>query len=179
MQVQLQWQLFVTGWSFGYTAVLIGGQRTLVHRVDRDQALIDDLVRIAGEFWSWVEDGVRPPIDGSAVTGDLLDRLHARPTETITVADAAEVEKWLKIRASAKDQLDAAALALQDADNHLKAIAGDATDVHIRGDLAYTWRPRKGHISWKTAALALDPGLDPEPYRGEPTRVLNIVMENL
>ncbi|MFD1277372.1 hypothetical protein ACFQ51_52400 [Streptomyces kaempferi] len=53
----------------------------------------------------------------------------------------------------------------------------DATDVYIRGELAYTWRPRRGQISWKTAALEANPDLDPEPYRGEDTRTLNIVME--
>jgi putative phage-type endonuclease len=179
VQVQVQWQLLVTGWSFGYAVASIGGQRTIVHRVERDEKLIDDLLAIAAEFWGWVETGVQPPLDGSHATGQLLDRLHAHPTRKDVVADAAEVEKWLAIRRTAQEQMQAADIAMTEADNHLKALAGDGTDVYIRGELAYTWRPRKGQISWKTAALALDPDLDPEPYRGEPTRVLNIVMENL
>ncbi|MFK8844742.1 YqaJ viral recombinase family protein [Streptomyces sp. Ac-502] len=182
VQVQLQWQLFVTGWSFGYTAVLIGGQRTLVHRIDRDQALIDDLARIAGEFWSWVEDGIRPPVDGSAATGDLLDRLHAHPTDTVVVADALEVEQLIKQRATAKEQIAAGELALTDADNRLKAICGDATEVHIRGEHAYSWPRyrRKGAINWR--ALKDDhPEIDLDDYRGEPTtyRTLRVHLENL
>lgn len=177
VQVQLQWQLMVTGWSFGYTAALIGGQRTIVHRIERDEKLIDDLLAIGAEFWGWVETGTQPPLDGSVATGDLLDRLHANPTRKDVVADAAEVEKWLAIRRTAHEQMAAADIAATEADNHLKALAGDGTDVYMRGELAYTWRPRKGQISWKTAALELDPDLDPEPYRGEPTRVLNIAME--
>lgn len=178
VQVQTQWQLMVTGWSFGYTAALIGGQRTIVHRIERDEQFIDDLLAIAAEFWGWVETGTQPPLDGSHATGQLLDRLHAHPTRKDVVADAAEVEKWLGIRRTAQEQMAAADIALTEADNHLKALAGDGTDVYIRGELAYTWRPRKGQISWKTAALDLNPDLDPEPYRGEDTRVLNIVMEN-
>lgn len=178
VQVQVQWQLIVTGWSFGYTAALIGGQRTIVHRIERDEQLIDDLLAIAAEFWGWVETGTEPPLDGSVATGQLLDRIHAHPTRKDVIADAAEVEKWLNIRRTAHEQLAAAEIAMTEADNHLKALAGDGTDVYIRGELAYTWRPRLGQISWKTAALELDPDLDPEPYRGEPTRVLNIVMEN-
>lgn len=178
VQVQTQWQLMVTGWSFGYTAALIGGQRTIVHRIERDEQFIDDLLRIAAEFWGWVETGTRPPLDGSVATGDLLDRLHAHPTRKDVVADALEVNKWLAIRRSAQEQLAAAEIAVTEADNHLKAMAGDGTDVYVQGELAYTWRPRKGQISWKTAALELNPELDPEPYRGEDTRVLNIVMEN-
>ncbi|MEU9470489.1 lambda-exonuclease family protein [Streptomyces avermitilis] len=179
VQVQTQWQLLLTGWSFGYTAALIGGQRTIVHRIERDEQLIDDLLAIGAEFWGWVETGTQPPLDGSHATGQLLDRLHANPTRKDVVADAAEVEKWLAIRSAAKEQLEAADIAITEADNHLKAMAGDGTDVYIRGELAYTWRPRKGQISWKTAALEADPDIDPEPYRGEDTRALNIVMENL
>ncbi|WP_060905297.1 YqaJ viral recombinase family nuclease [Streptomyces scabiei] len=177
VQVQTQWQMLVTGWSFGYTAALIGGQRTIVHRLERDERFIDNLLAIAAEFWGWVETGTQPPLDGSHATGQLLDRLHAKPGRKDVIADAIEVEKWLSIRRTAKEQLEAADIALTEADNHLKALAGDGTDVYIRGELAYTWRPRLGQISWKTAALELDPELDPEPYRGEPTRVLN-VMEN-
>ncbi|MFE0887859.1 YqaJ viral recombinase family protein [Streptomyces rochei] len=178
VQVQVQWQLMVTGWSFGYTAALIGGQRTIVHRIERDEKLIDDLLAIAAEFWGWVTTGTQPPLDGSVATGQLLDRLHAHPTRKDVIADATEVEKWLSVRRTAREQLAAAEIAMTEADNHLKALAGDGTDVYIRGELAYTWRPRKGQISWKTAALDLNPDLDPEPYRGEDTRVLNIVMEN-
>lgn len=178
VQVQMQWQMAVTGWKFGYAAASIGGQRIIVHRLDRDEQMIEHLLLIAAEFWNQVLDGTQPHLDGSVATGQLLDRLHANPTETDVIADAAEVDKWLSIRRTAKEQLAAAEIAIQDADNHLKAMAGDGTDVYVRGELAYTWRPRKGQVSWKAAALDLDPTLDPEPYRSEPTRVLNIVMEN-
>lgn len=179
VQIQVQWQLAVTGWTYAYTAASIGGQRTIVHRIERDQQMIDNLIDIGNEFWGWVQNGTRPPLDGSHATGQLLDRLHANPVDQIVVADAAEVEKWLKIRATAKEQAEAADIAMTEADNHLKAIAGDATDVHIRGELAYSWRPRRGSIHWKDAALDADPDIDAEQYRGEPTRVLNIHLENL
>lgn len=179
VQVQVQWELAVTGWNFAWTAALIGGQRTIVHRIDRDQALIDDLLSIGEEFWGWVQNRQQPPVDGTPATGEALDRLHAQAEDRIVVADALEVEGLLKQRATAKEQIAAGELALQDAENRLKAIAGDATDVHIRGELAYSWRPRRGQISWKAAALDLDPDLDPEPYRGESTRTLRIHMEDL
>lgn len=179
VQIQTQWYLGVTGWQFAHVACLIGGQRTIVHRLERDDDLIANLEAIADEFWGWVQAGQQPPVDGSVATGQLLDRLHATPLEDVVVADAIEVEKWLKIRATAKEQAMAADIAMTEADNHLKAIAGDATDVHIRGELAYSWRPRKGQISWKNAALDLEPNIDPEPYRGAPTRTLRIHLENL
>lgn len=179
VQVQVQWQLMVTGWDYGYVACLIGGQRTLVHRIDRDQQMIDDLLAIAAEFWEQVETRTQPPIDGSVATGQLLDRLHATPIDEVVVADAAEVEGWLIQRARGKEQIAAAEIAVTDAENHLKALAGQATEVHIRGEKAFSWRPRRGQISWKAVALELDPDVDPEPHRGKPTRTLTVHMENL
>lgn len=182
VQVQTQWQLAVTGWSFGYVACLVGGQRTLVHRLDRDEQMIGDLLAIAAEFWGWVQSGQQPPIDGSHATGQLLDRLHANPDIESVIADADTVEPLLRQRATAKEQIAAGELALLDADNQLKAIAGDAVEVHIRGEKAYSWPrySRKGRIDF--AALTEDyPDLDLENYRGEPTtyRQLRIHLENV
>ncbi|MFF7022964.1 YqaJ viral recombinase family protein [Streptomyces klenkii] len=178
VQVQTQTYMALTGWQFYYTATLIGGQRTIVHRLERDEELIGDLLAIGEEFWGWVESRQQPPVDGSHATGQLLDRLHAHPDRKDIVADVVEVEWLLAQRARAKEQIAAGEIALLEAENRLKAIAGDATDVYAAGELAYSWRPQRGQISWKTAALAANPDLDPEPYRGQPNRVLRIHQEN-
>lgn len=178
VQVQVQWQLAVTGWTYAYTAVLIGGQRTVVHRVDRDEQMIGDLLAIGAEFWQWVQDRTPPPVDGSAATGKLLDRLHPEGNGETVVADAAEVEKWLDIRRAAKEQAEAAGAAITDAENHLKAIAGHATEVHIRGQLAYSWRnSHNSHIDWRE--LSDDhPEVDLEQYRvTTPYRTLRVHLE--
>lgn len=179
--IQVQHYLAVTGWRFGYAAALIGGQRTIVHRVERDEGLIADLIKIGEDFMQYVHADTPPPVDGSVATSKLLDRLYAdmKLNAEPLVADAAEVEKWLKIRASAKEQAAAADIAITEAENHLKDMAGPHTDVHIRGELAYSWRPKRGQVSWKKAALDADPDLDPEPFRGDPSRTLNVHLENL
>ena len=177
--IQVQHYLAVTGWRFGYAAALIGGQRTIVHRVERDDELIADLVKIGEDFMRYVHADTRPPIDGSVATSKLLDRLYDGLDTEPLVADAAEVEKWLKVRRSAKEQAEAADIAITEAENHLKDIAGPHTEVHICGDLAYSWRPKRGQVSWKKAALDADPDLDPEPYRGKPSRTFNVHLENL
>jgi putative phage-type endonuclease len=177
--IQVQHYLAVTGWSFGYAVALIGGQRTIVHRVERDDALITDLIKIGEDFMRYVHTDTPPPVDGSDATGKLLDRLHTDLVTDPLVADASEVEKWLKIRRSAKEHAEAAEIAITEADNHLKDIAGPHTEIHIRGELAYSWRPKRGQVSWKKAALDADPELDPEPYRGKPSRTLTVHLENL
>lgn len=177
--IQVQHYLAVTGWRFGYAAALIGGQRTIVHRIERDDDLIADLVKIGADFMEYVNSRTTPPVDGSVATGLLLDRLYTDLDREPILADAAEVEKWLRIRATAKEQSAAADIALTEAENHLKALAGPHTEVHIRGELAYSWRPRRGQVSWKTAALEAAPDLDVEAYRGKPTRTLRIHLEEL
>lgn len=177
--IQVQHYLAVTGWRFGYAAALIGGQRTIVHRIERDDALIADLIRIGEDFMRYVHTLTPPPVDGSEATGKLLDRLYVDLDTEPLVGDAAEVERWLRIRRDAKEQAAAADIAITEAENHLKAIAGPHTEVHTRGVLAYSWRPKRGQVSWKTAALDADPDLDVEAYRGKPTRTLNVHLENL
>lgn len=179
--IQIQHYLAVTGWTFGYAVALIGGQRTIVHRVERDDALIADLIKIGEDFMRYVRTDTPPPVDGSEATGKLLDRLYEdlELTTEPLVADADEVEKWLKARKAANELADAAKAQVTEADNHLKHIAGPHTEIHTRGVLAYSWRPKRGQVSWKSAALAADPDLDPEPYRGKPSRTLSIHLENL
>ena len=182
VQIQMQWQMAVTGWQFGYAACLIGGQRTIVHRLDRDGEMVNHLLAIADEFWGWVQEGTAPPVDGSHATGQLLERLHANPDMQSVIADADTVEPLLRQRATAKEQIAAGEIALLDAENQLKAIAGDAIEVHIRGEKAYSWPrySRKGRIDF--AALAEDwPDIDLDTYRGEPTtyRQLRIHLENV
>jgi putative phage-type endonuclease len=178
--LQVQDYLMVTGWAFGYIACLIGGQRTIVHRIERDEAVIDDLAAIGDDFWQCVTDRRRPPIDGSQATAELLGRLHAHPDDdAVVIGDAAEVEQLLRARAKAAAQAQAASAEVTAAENRMKEIAGDATEVHARGELAYSWRRRRGQISWKAAALDLEPDLDPEPYRGPDTRVLRVHLEDL
>lgn len=178
VQIQVQWQLFVTGWSFAYVAALIGGRRTIVHRLDRDQELIDHLISIAGEFWGWVQDQTPPPVDGSVATGKLLDRLHPHGTDSIVVADPFEVETLLKQRATAKEQIAAGELGAQAAENRLKEIAGDATEVHIRGERAYSWaNSHNSHIDWRDLAEN-HPEVDLDAYRvTTPYRTLRVHLE--
>lgn len=182
VEVQVQWYMAVTGWPYAWIACLIGGQRTIVHRLERDEQMIRDLTVIGEEFWGWVTNRQQPPIDGSEATGQLLDRLHANPTSEFVVADATEVEQLLRQRQHAKEQIAGAQTALTDAENQLKHIAGDAVEVHIRGEKAYSWPryERRGAIDFK--ALTEDhPDVDIDAYRKTNTtyRTLRIHLENL
>lgn len=65
VQLQVQHQLAVTGKTAADVAVLMGGQYLEIHRILRDDVLIDRLIQLERTFWHHVESDTSPPADGS------------------------------------------------------------------------------------------------------------------
>ncbi|WP_423391948.1 YqaJ viral recombinase family protein [Burkholderia sp. LMG 21824] len=70
VQLQVQHQLAVTGKRAAHVAVLVCGQQLDVHRIDRDDELIERLIELEAQFWQYVETDTPPSADGS----DSADR---------------------------------------------------------------------------------------------------------
>lgn len=62
---QVQHQLAVTGKAAADVCVLLCGQEIRIHRIERDDALIDRLIQLERRFWHYVETDTPPPADGS------------------------------------------------------------------------------------------------------------------
>ena len=65
VQLQVMHQLAVTGHQAADVAVLICGQELQIHRIERDDRLIAQLIELEQQFWSWVQSDQEPPADGS------------------------------------------------------------------------------------------------------------------
>ncbi|WP_235366900.1 YqaJ viral recombinase family protein [Burkholderia pseudomallei] len=76
--LQVQHQLAVTGKQAADVAVLLCGQRLEVHRIERDDALIAQLIALEAEFWRYVETDTPPPGDGSESADRALRCLYPR-----------------------------------------------------------------------------------------------------
>jgi putative phage-type endonuclease len=50
--LQVQWQLFVSGFSKGYIACLIGGQHFVWQEIKKDNELISNMEEAANRFWN-------------------------------------------------------------------------------------------------------------------------------
>lgn len=75
---QIQHYLNVLEKEYAYVAVLIGGQRFVWKRVERDQELIDIVQERLVEFWEVnVKQMIAPPIDGSSSTTEFLNKRYA------------------------------------------------------------------------------------------------------
>lgn len=151
--LQTHWYLAVTGYSHAHVAALLGGNRLLIHRVERDEALVEHLVALVGEFWQGVLDGTPPPVDGSEATEELLGHLYKVKAESVTVADPSEVAPLLERRRELKAREARTADELREVDNRLKAVAGEAEIVKTQGAVAFTWK-QNGPLATKRFAAA-------------------------
>jgi putative phage-type endonuclease len=122
--VQLQVQMAVTGTAIADLAVLFGGNRMVIYRVERDDQLLALLREVAQEFWAQhVEARVPPPLDGSA---GWTRYLASRPQATALVLESGpEIDRWARgLRAVQAQQKKLAEL--EDlAKNALRAAIGD------------------------------------------------------
>ena len=65
VQLQVMHQLGVTGKLAADVAVLICGQELQIHRIERDETMIERLTALERQFWRYVERDEAPPADGS------------------------------------------------------------------------------------------------------------------
>lgn len=82
---QIQHYMNVLNKDYCYVAVLIGGQKFIWKKVDRDQEVIDAITERLVDFWeTYVVGGSEPVIDGSQATADFLKERYANLDETET-----------------------------------------------------------------------------------------------
>jgi putative phage-type endonuclease len=137
--IQLQHYLAVTGYIYGYFAVLIGGNKYRHFRVERDDELIAHLIEIETKFWNEnVLKHIPPAWDGSSASTDLLNSLYpiSRPTEIELpqeaedlIAQYDEADRYEKEWAKRKDE----------ARNKLCGLLGENERGTVRGRLV-TWK---------------------------------------
>ena len=160
--IQVQHQLAVTGLTVADVAVLFHGSDPRIYTVERDEALIADLIELESEFVACVREGrapdysglldkgkrVRPPVDGEVVADPALDRLITsvyEATETRKAAEAAE--KALKAR-------------LTEAIDPYAVVHGSEVDVIYRPN-----RPSR-RVGWEYVAKAYRKAI--ERFMGDP-----------
>ncbi|CAB3800620.1 YqaJ viral recombinase family protein [Pararobbsia alpina] len=87
VQVQVQHQLAVTGKQAADVAVLLCGQKLEVHRIERDDEMIAQLIPLEAAFWRYVETDTPPPADGSESADRALRCLYPGSGGTVDFTD--------------------------------------------------------------------------------------------
>lgn len=87
---QVQHYMNVLNLDYVYFAVLIGGQKFVWKKMERDQELIDMITEKLVAFWTEnVEKGIEPTIDGLKATSDFLTQRYLDTDESETELNAA------------------------------------------------------------------------------------------
>lgn len=76
IQLQVMHQLAVTGKQAADVAVLICGQELQVHRIERDETIIAELIALEEQFWEWVRTEREPLADASKSAATALRCLY-------------------------------------------------------------------------------------------------------
>ena len=138
---QIQHYMNVLDYEYCYIAALIGGNKFIWKKVERDQELIDLVERRLTEFWEVnVLQDIAPPIDGSAATTDFIKQQYKDegPGELMLQKDTDEaLDAMLEIDESIK-QLKESKAAIE---NELKNKLGEAeANTAISPKRLITWK---------------------------------------
>lgn len=111
--------------TWGYIACLIGGQRLVYYRVERDDELVRMLIELEAEFWERVQTLDQPPVTGMHSDSELLKRMwKAEKDKKVLLGDEAldiQARYWDAHKALKKAEWDKDC-----AGNELRLLLGDA-----------------------------------------------------
>lgn len=139
VQVQVQQQIYVTESDHGYACALVGGNRFLWRRLDRNEKFIRAMLERIERFWERVQSGVPPNVDGSEATRRALAMLYpedngdARPLPP-------SANEWDYELLEVKEQLKELESRKRELENKLRAEMGDATYGILSDGTEYTLR---------------------------------------
>jgi putative phage-type endonuclease len=137
--LQIQHYMSVTGFKGCYIAVLIGGNRFKWKFIERDEELIEMLIRLETEFWELVQTNTPPSLDGSDASVKFLSKRFpdSVPLSKIELPDNAV--KLIKQYDDACEQLEEVTERKQEAENLLKEMIGE-NESGIAGNRIVTWK---------------------------------------
>jgi len=141
--LQLQWYLMLTGLTYGYLAVLIGGQDYREVRIIADVKLHKNMLAIAQNFWhNYVETRTPPPCEMRAETIALVYGKDDGSTKQLT--RPASFIETLKAKEAEIKRIEAEVEAMK---NEIKQALGESTFGLIDNRFLVEWKTvnRKGY----------------------------------
>lgn len=143
IQLQVQHQLAVTGKQAADVAVLLGGQELRIHRIARDEALIQNLMELEAQFWRYVETDTPPPTDGSDSANRALRCLYPRDRgEVLDMRQDLEMSAAFSDLLAVRQVLDTHATLEAQLKQRIQQRMGEASVALFDG----------GEVSWKRSA---------------------------
>ena len=135
--VQVQWQLHCSGLQSGAIAALIGGNKLVLHHVERSQKHIDAMVRAVDAFWDQVQHQIEPDVTAKDLP-NYQYRWQEKRGEAVEISrdTLMDYARWDQEAREASTVVDSAKLGLQQA-------MAEATEATVNGETVFTWRENK------------------------------------
>ena len=138
--LQVQHYLAVTGLEYGYLVVLIGGQQMKAYRLDRDEALIEELIEAECDMWERILNCDAPDVDGSDSTLDTLKSRWTPEPGTVVELNGADALPLIKALAEAKEAKDGIDSVVKGLQAQLMAMLGSHEVGQVDGTTVVTWK---------------------------------------
>lgn len=133
---QLMHQFAVTGLDWGYVCALVGGNKLVWHKVERDDAILDRIIIVLSEFWQLVENKTPPEMTGADL--ELINELYpASSNKNIILSDDYSV--LCSQIVAAKQQKKELEDYISDKEVKIKAAMQDAEKA-IAGEYKISWK---------------------------------------
>ena len=123
--VQCMHYMMITGADRWYLAILVLGREFMVFCIERDEDEIAALASAEADFWTLVESGAAPSVDGHEATGSAIDEIFGG-SDAPTV-DLMAMEKDLDLYFAKKAEVEIVKTELDEVSNRIKTYMGDAT----------------------------------------------------
>lgn len=139
VQLQVMHQLAVTGHPAADVAVLICGQELQIHRIERDETTITQLIELERQFWDRVEQDQPPPADGSESAATALQCLYPRDSgQRLDLSTDPELGAVFDELVALRHTLDAGAQRESELRQRLQQRMGDASlAIFARGEISW------------------------------------------
>jgi putative phage-type endonuclease len=124
--IQVSQQMFVTGASHGYVMGLIGGNRPVLRRIERNECFIGAMLRKLAWFWNLVETRTPPPYQDAEDQARVLASLYPKANGAAIPLDEVAL-RILNRRDALSIVQTEAETKLAECNNELKAILGTNT----------------------------------------------------
>ena len=156
VQLQVMHQLAVTGKAAADVAVLVCGQELRVHRIERDESVIADLIQLEHEFWQMVQQQVRPPADGTDSAERALKWLYPRDDgDRLVFAGDPYLEGVFSQLLDAKSQMEQEERRANALKQAIQERMGTATTA-VFSDGAVTWKRTRDSARFDAERFARD-----------------------
>lgn len=137
--LQIQHYMAVTGYKRTYIAALIGGNTFIYKKVERDNELIEMIIKLEEHFWNCVLSDTPPALDGSAGCSDLLNRLYPIAQHNTIISLPPETKDLISQYNSIKDQEKLCSSAKEEIINKLKSLLGE-NEKGVLDDISISWK---------------------------------------